>query len=293
MRGVKVAWSADLGLPVNPAVRSALAPARQVLVDLGCEVTDAAPDLSGADETFRAWRAFRFATAYAPLLREHRDQLGPNVAWNIERGLELTAGELSSATALRAALAERVGEFFATAEVLACPVTPGPAVRRHDRLGARDRRCATADLSGLDGVVLPDLGHRAAGHLGASGVHPGWAAGGAPAGRPLAGGLAAAGCGARLRGRDRPRQAHPRACRPRPSHARRASATFITLTRQQLQHPPDLELTAKARHAPAPPPLVTEGAGGGRSPMGGCSQDFYGAAGIFTVRSCGAGVASR
>jgi len=126
MRGVKVAWSADLGLPVDPAVRSALAPARQVLVDLGCEVTDAAPDLSGADETFRAWRAFRFATAYAPLLREHRDQLGPNVAWNIERGLELTTGELSSATALRAALAERVGEFFATAEVFACPVSQVP-----------------------------------------------------------------------------------------------------------------------------------------------------------------------
>ena len=126
MRGVKVAWSADLGLPVDPAVRSALAPARQVLVDLGCEVTDAAPDLSGADDTFRAWRAFRFATAYAPLLREHRDQLGPNVVWNIERGLELTTGELSSATALRAALAERVGEFFATAEVLACPVSQVP-----------------------------------------------------------------------------------------------------------------------------------------------------------------------
>src|SRR5215472_10791570 len=126
MRGVRVAWSADLGLPVDPAVRSALAPARQVLVDLGCEVTDAAPDLSGADETFRAWRAFRFATAYAPLLREHRDQLGPNVAWNIERGLELATAELSRATALRAALAERVGEFFATAEVLACPVSQVP-----------------------------------------------------------------------------------------------------------------------------------------------------------------------
>src|SRR5215475_4971748 len=83
LRGLKVAWSADLGLPVEPAVRTALAPARQVLVDLGCEVTDEAPDLSGADETFRSWRAFRFATAYAPLLLEHHDQLGPNVAWNI------------------------------------------------------------------------------------------------------------------------------------------------------------------------------------------------------------------
>jgi amidase len=123
LRGLKVAWSADLGLPVEPAVRTALAPARQVLVELGCEVTDTEPDLSGADETFRTWRAFRFATGFGPLLREHRDQLGPNVAWNTERGLELTTAQLSRATVLRAELAQRVAGFFDTFEVLACPVS--------------------------------------------------------------------------------------------------------------------------------------------------------------------------
>ena len=123
LRGLKVAWSADLGLPVEPAVRAALAPARQVLVELGCEVSDAAPDLSGAGESFRTWRAFRFATGFGPLLPEHRDQLGPNVAWNTERGLELTVAELSRATELRAALAQRVAGFFGTFEVLACPVS--------------------------------------------------------------------------------------------------------------------------------------------------------------------------
>ena len=123
LRGLKVAWSADLGLPVEPAVRAVLAPARQVLVELGCEVTDAAPDLSGADEAFRTWRAFRFATGFGPLLPEHRDQLGPNVTWNTERGLELTVTELSRATVLRAELAQRVAGFFDRFEVLACPVS--------------------------------------------------------------------------------------------------------------------------------------------------------------------------
>ncbi len=123
LRGLKVAWSADLGLPVEPAVRTALAPARQVLAGLGCEVTDAAPDLSGADETFRTWRALRFATGFGPLLPEHRDQLGPNVTWNTERGLELTVAQLSRATVLRAELAQRVAGFFGTFEVLACPVS--------------------------------------------------------------------------------------------------------------------------------------------------------------------------
>jgi amidase len=123
LRGLKVAWSADLGLPVEPAVRDTLAPARQVLADLGCEVIDAAPDLTGAGETFLTWRALRFATGFGPLLAERRDQLGPNVIWNTERGLELTAAQLSRATVLRAELAQRVAGFMASFEVLACPVS--------------------------------------------------------------------------------------------------------------------------------------------------------------------------
>jgi len=123
MRGVRVAWSADLGLPVAREVRDVLAPARQVLTDLGCEVIDAGPDLAGADQAFRIMRAFRFATFLGPLLRDHPDRVGPNVSWNIERGLELTAADIGRATMLRAAVAERVSEFFADIDVLACPAT--------------------------------------------------------------------------------------------------------------------------------------------------------------------------
>jgi amidase len=100
MRGVTVAWSADLGLPVQPEVRAVLAGARQVLADLGCVVLDASPDLAGADEIFRTWRAFRYATQLGPLLTEHRAQLGASVVWNIQQGLELTAADLSRATLL-------------------------------------------------------------------------------------------------------------------------------------------------------------------------------------------------
>ena len=123
LRGVKVAWSADLGLPVERAVLEVLAPARDVLTGLGCEVIDAAPDLSGADEVFRTCRAFRFATSFGALLREQRGRLGPNVTWNVERGLELSVADLSRATVLHAGVAGRVSEFFESFEVLACPVT--------------------------------------------------------------------------------------------------------------------------------------------------------------------------
>jgi amidase len=127
MRGVRVAWSADLGgLPVDPAVRAALAPARQVLADLGCEVVAAAPDLTGADEGFRIWRALKYATAFGPLVTQRPGDVGANVTWNVQRGLELKAADLSRATRLLAALAERVSAFFGSFDVLACPVSQVP-----------------------------------------------------------------------------------------------------------------------------------------------------------------------
>jgi amidase len=123
LTAVRVAWSPDLGVPVEPDVLAALAPARQVLAELGGEVTDAMPDLAGADEVFRTFRAFAFATFRADLLTAHPDLIGPNVTWNIRRGLELTTADLSRATALRGALAERISAFFADFDVLACPVS--------------------------------------------------------------------------------------------------------------------------------------------------------------------------
>ncbi len=123
LRGIRIAWSADLGLPVEREVISVLAPARHVLAELGATVTDAAPDLSGADEAFRTFRAFRYAAAFGDLLREHPGQLGANVAWNTERGLELTVADLIRATTLRTGLADRISAFFAGFDVLACPVS--------------------------------------------------------------------------------------------------------------------------------------------------------------------------
>src|SRR4029077_18653764 len=78
---------------------------------------------SGADEVFRTLRAFAFATFRVDLLSTHPELVGPNVTWNIKRGLELTTADLSRAALLRAQLAERISAFFADVDVLACPVS--------------------------------------------------------------------------------------------------------------------------------------------------------------------------
>jgi len=123
MRGLRIAWSPDLRLPVEPEVLRVLAPARQVLTGLGADVTDATPDLSGADEVFRIFRAFAYATFKRDLLAASPDLIGPNVTWNIQRGLQLTTADLSRATVVRATIAERISAFFADVDILACPVS--------------------------------------------------------------------------------------------------------------------------------------------------------------------------
>ena len=80
---------------------------------------DAALSRAARAEVFRTRRAFRFATAFGTLLREHPGRLGANVTWNVKRGLELSVADLSRATVLHAELAGRISEFFESVEVRA------------------------------------------------------------------------------------------------------------------------------------------------------------------------------
>ena len=121
--GLRIAWTSDLGdLPVQPEVRAVLSAARARLEAAGCLVHDAAPDLSGADEVFGVLRAARMA-GMAPLLRDHRDQIKPTVAWNIAKGIALSGEQIAAARLGQAAIFQRFSSFRREGryEVLALP----------------------------------------------------------------------------------------------------------------------------------------------------------------------------
>jgi amidase len=124
LRGRRVAWSPSLGgLPIASAVRDALTAALPQLGEIGLDIDEDEPDLSGADEVFETWRAFQSALG----LGEEYDARGSNmkatVRAEVERGRALGASQLIRATSLQAALAERALTFFARYDYLACPVT--------------------------------------------------------------------------------------------------------------------------------------------------------------------------
>jgi amidase len=122
-RGVRVAWSPDLGgLPVERPVRDALLGALPALTDLGCVVEEVTPDLTGADEIFEVLRAWHFEMSHGDLVRGKPDQVKQTVIWNTEAGMKLTGADVGRAERLRTELFHRLRDFFTRFDFLVCPV---------------------------------------------------------------------------------------------------------------------------------------------------------------------------
>jgi len=131
----RAAFSMTLGLAaVDPAVRTAMLKAVGRLGAAGLAIEEAQPDLEGCDEAFRTLRAFQFAAMRRDVLASHREVLKPEVVWNIEQGLKVTAVQLADAEAERARLRLAMLEFLEVHGVLltpAAPVEPFPIEQRY------------------------------------------------------------------------------------------------------------------------------------------------------------------
>ncbi|MFI9590876.1 amidase [Nonomuraea sp. NPDC052265] len=122
VRGMRVAWSPDLGgLPVDPRTAAVTATAPAVLEELGAHVEEVALDLSDAEDAFRIYRAWYYALSFGDLTG-----LGPNTGWNVEQGRQVTGADLARAERLRSGLYQRMAAFFDTYDVLIAPVSQVP-----------------------------------------------------------------------------------------------------------------------------------------------------------------------
>ena len=123
----RVAFSPDLGIaPVDAEVMEICTKAVAKFQDLGASVEEATIALITADETFQTLRAAQFAANYRPLLDQHREQLKPEVIWNIEKGLQQTCDQVAQAEIARGGIYHRTAEFFEGYDLLVCPATSVP-----------------------------------------------------------------------------------------------------------------------------------------------------------------------
>ncbi|WP_417513781.1 amidase [Minwuia sp.] len=123
----RVAFSMDMGVsPIHPDVRKATEAAMQHFRDMGTEVVESTVDFSGVEATFQVLRASQFAAAHAEKLKLHRDRLKPEVIWNIEKGLKLTAEEIGEADRARADLFQRFEAQFDDIDAFVTPTVNTP-----------------------------------------------------------------------------------------------------------------------------------------------------------------------
>jgi amidase len=125
LTGLRVAWAPDLGgrVTVDPAITAVLASSLGVFADLGADVAEDCPDLSGADEVFGTLRAWLFQAAFGEISRHSPDKVKESIRWNAELGARLTGPDLARAEQLHTKLHERVVSFFDHYDVLLAPTT--------------------------------------------------------------------------------------------------------------------------------------------------------------------------
>jgi Asp-tRNA(Asn)/Glu-tRNA(Gln) amidotransferase A subunit family amidase len=122
LHGMKVAWSADLGmLPVDADVRAVFAAALPVLAELGCELVEAAPATPNPAEL---WNTIALAEGFSsegPFLASSREVMSPGIAEIVEAGRDITGGQYVDALHERGRYTRVWAEFFEQFDVLVTP----------------------------------------------------------------------------------------------------------------------------------------------------------------------------
>lgn len=127
VRPAKVAFTPNLGVaPVEPEVVDICTQAVQLFETIGAEVEEDTIDLHDASPTFQTLRAAGFAAGMKSLFENRRDQLKPEIIWNIEKGLALSTEEFADAERARGALFQRTADFFDRYDLLLSPAVAVP-----------------------------------------------------------------------------------------------------------------------------------------------------------------------
>jgi amidase len=123
-RPQRVAWSRDLGVPVEPEQLAVLDGARAAMEALGWTTVDATPHLPQASDSFRVLRAWNIANGPTARFADRRDQIKATIQDEIRRGEALTQRDVAAAYAGYNDCWTRTAAFFDEGyDLLACPVT--------------------------------------------------------------------------------------------------------------------------------------------------------------------------
>jgi amidase len=122
--GLRVAWSADLGLgPVEPAVRAIVETACARLIEAGCRVDADGPDVGDVRPMIVAFRALGTAVRSADLVARAGEVDNPLLREFLERAEALDAADITQAMTDHSRYVERIATFFRRYDLLVTPTT--------------------------------------------------------------------------------------------------------------------------------------------------------------------------
>jgi aspartyl-tRNA(Asn)/glutamyl-tRNA(Gln) amidotransferase subunit A len=128
LRGLRVAWSPDLGFAeVDPEVAALTADAVRRMADLGADVVRVDPGFEDPRAIFRIlwWAGARAALGHLPPEQRHR--LDPGLARALDQAAAITLDDYLAATRARGALGSQMRQFMADHDLLVTPAMPIPA----------------------------------------------------------------------------------------------------------------------------------------------------------------------
>jgi amidase len=126
-KGLRVAWSPNLKVSaVDHEVERVFRAAAGRFTELGCRVEQAEPDFTGVQQIIHVTRALRMVALHEEKLEKWRDQMNPNLVWNIEQGFPLTPKQIGEAEKGRTALYHTVRRFFEKYDLLLTPTVAIP-----------------------------------------------------------------------------------------------------------------------------------------------------------------------
>lgn len=171
--GWRLAWAGDFGgyLPFEPGVLDLCEAALTAFSDLGCAVDRAMPEYP-LDQLWRDWlvlRSWHSSTGRAPYYRDptKRSQIKPELIWETERGLKLSANEVAEASLGRSAWLRAVSQLFERFDFLLVPsaqLFPFPvdwrwpqeiAGRKMDTYHRWMEACIVITMSGCPALNVP------------------------------------------------------------------------------------------------------------------------------------------
>ena len=124
LKPAKIAISNDLGITtISDDVLNGFAQLVDNLVSNNIAIETEAPDLSGVHDVFDVLRAQSYAVSMEQILFDNPSVMKPEVEWNIQSGLSLSAEKIRNAIRNQGQIINRAFNFMHDYDLLVCPAT--------------------------------------------------------------------------------------------------------------------------------------------------------------------------